>query len=51
MAGTFALGLALAPMWLKWRNLWPMAFAHGWLGTAIYYFVMLRDPMSTYLGH
>ncbi len=50
MAGTLPLGLVLAPMWLRWRNLWPMAFAHGWLGTAIYYFVMMRDPMAGYFG-
>lgn len=50
MAATFGLGLVLAPIWLRWRNLWPLAFAHGWLGTLLYYFVMLRDPMSGYLG-
>lgn len=50
MVSTFALGLVLAPVWLRWRNLWPLAFAHGWLGTALFYFVMLRDPMSGYFG-
>ena len=50
MAGTLLLGLVLAPIWLRWRNLWPLAFAHGWLGTALYYFVMMRDPMAGYFG-
>ena len=27
-----------------------LAFAHGWLGTLMYYAVMLRDPMAGYFG-
>ena len=50
MIGTFLLGLALAPIWLRWRNLWPLAFAHGWLGTMIYYVVMMEDPIRTYFS-
>lgn len=50
MVATFGLGLLLAPMWLRWRNLWPLAFAHGWLGTVLYYFVMMRDPLAGYFG-
>jgi len=50
MVGTFALGLALAPIWLRWRNLWPLAVAHGWLGTAIYYLVLMEDPVASYFA-
>lgn len=50
VGSTFLLGLLLAPMWLRWRNLWPMAFVHGWLGTLVYYLVMGRDPLLTYFS-
>jgi len=50
MVGTFLLGLTFAPIWLRWRNLWPLALAHGWLGTMIYYVVLMQDPMATYFA-
>lgn len=50
MIGTFFLGLAFAPIWMRWRNLFPLAVAHGWLGMAIFYIVLQRDPLMTYFG-
>jgi hypothetical protein len=47
---TFALGLVLTPLWLRWRNLWPMAFLHGWAGTLVYYLVLGSDPVLTYFS-
>lgn len=42
VAGTVALAAALTPLWLRWRNLWPLGLVHGWLGvTAI---VTSRPP-------
>lgn len=49
MLATILLGLALGPIWLRWRNLWPLAFAHGWLGTLLYHLVLGRDPLAGYL--
>lgn len=43
---TFALGLVLAPLWLRWRNLWPLALAHGWIGAVAYVAVLHRDPIA-----
>ncbi len=48
MGGTFLLGLAMAPVWLRWRNLFPLAVAYGWLGMVIFYVVLQGDPMMTY---
>lgn len=46
---TFVLGLIFAPLYLRTRNLWPLGIAHGWLGTCIYTFVLMRDPLAAYL--
>lgn len=48
VGATFLLGLVVTPLWMRWRNLWPLAVAHGWLGTAVYYLVMGQDPVMTY---
>jgi hypothetical protein len=47
---TFGLVLALAPIWLKWRNLWPLGLAHGWIGAVAYIAVLQRDPIRELLG-
>ncbi|MCB9679356.1 MAG: CPBP family intramembrane metalloprotease [Alphaproteobacteria bacterium] len=49
MVATFALGLVFGPLYLKHRNLWALGVAHGWLGTLIYTFVLMRDPLAEYL--
>ena len=50
MGATLLLGTALVPIFLRWGNLWPLALAHGWLGTLLYYAVLHRDPVAGYLG-
>jgi len=49
-AGTFGLGLVLVPLYLKYRNLWPLGFLHGWLGTLFYLWVLGRDPWLEAFG-
>ena len=44
MAATFCLGLAFTPVYLSWRNLWPLGVYHGWLGVLYYFWVLGRDP-------
>lgn len=46
---TFLLGLVFAPLYLRTRNLWALGITHGWLGTCIYTFVLMRDPLQAYL--
>lgn len=41
---TFAFGLAATPVYLRWRSVWPLGLAHGWLGAAAYLWVLGRDP-------
>lgn len=48
--GTFFLGLAFTPIYLKWRNLWPLGLYHGWLGVFVYFWVLNRDPWIEVFG-
>lgn len=50
MLATFLLGLVLTPLYLKYGNLWPLAFAHGWLGTLVYPWILDRDPWLEIIG-
>jgi len=43
-AATFLLGLGFTPVYLRWRNLWPLGVLHGWLGVACFYWLLQRDP-------
>jgi hypothetical protein len=43
VAATFALELALIPLYLRWRNLWPLGVVHGWLGGLFYLWILERD--------
>jgi hypothetical protein len=43
VAGTFFLELWLVPLFLKYRNLWPLGVLHGWLGGLFYLWVLNRD--------
>jgi len=45
-AATFGLGIALTPIYLLWRNLRPLGFCHGWLGTLVYFWVLGLDPLT-----
>lgn len=49
-AGTFALGLAYTPLYLKHGNLWPLGLYHGWLGTFYYFWVLDRNPWAMIFG-
>jgi hypothetical protein len=50
MAATFVLGLAFTPIYLKWRNLWPLGIYHGWLGILAYFWLLGRDALVGLLG-
>lgn len=51
VVATFLLALVLVPIFVRHRNLWPIAVAHGWLGTLLSYAVLGRDPVrSMFLG-
>ena len=39
-----AAGLAWTSLYLRGRNLWPLAVCHAWLGSLAYYWVLERDP-------
>lgn len=49
-AGTFALGLAFTPIYLKHGNLWPLGLYHGWLGALFYFWVLERNPWKETVG-
>ena len=48
--GTFCLGLAFTPIYLRWRNLWPLGIYHGWLAVFAYFWVLHRDPWLEVFG-
>ena len=50
MGATFLMGLAFTPMYLRWRNLWPLGLYHGWLGVLAYYWLLDRDPWTELFG-
>lgn len=37
-------GLVWTPIFLRHRNLWPLALTHAWLGALAYYWILERDP-------
>ncbi|MBN8615692.1 MAG: CPBP family intramembrane metalloprotease [Deltaproteobacteria bacterium] len=47
VVGTFVLGLALTPIYLRWRNLWPLGLVHGWLAIPTYFWIAGEDPWAT----
>ena len=50
MVATFVLGLAFTPIYLRWRNLWPLGVLHGWLGAFCYVWVLDRNPWQEVFG-
>jgi membrane protease YdiL (CAAX protease family) len=50
MLTTFGLGLVYIPLYLRYRNLWPLGLYHGWLGTLFYLWVLGRDPWVETFG-
>lgn len=45
-AATAGMGIVFTPIYLRWRNLWPLGLFHGWLGVAFYFWVLGRDPWA-----
>jgi membrane protease YdiL (CAAX protease family) len=45
-AATTALGAILTPIYLRWRNVWPLGVGHGLLGALFYVEVLGRDPWA-----
>lgn len=43
--GTFLLGAAFTPIYLKWRNLWPLGLFHGVLGVFVYFWIVGVNPL------
>ena len=43
VVATFLLELAIVPLFLLYRNLWPLGLLHGWLGGLFYLWVEGRD--------
>jgi len=46
MIFTFFLEMVFITVYLKWRNLWAIGLAHGWIATFILYFILNRDLWS-----
>lgn len=47
-AATFVLGLLAVPIYLRWRNLWPIAVLHGILGTSLFYWMLQQQPLARF---
>jgi membrane protease YdiL (CAAX protease family) len=50
MVATFGMGLVYIPLYLRYRNLWPLGLYHGWLGTLFYLWVLGQDPWVETFG-
>jgi membrane protease YdiL (CAAX protease family) len=44
---TAIAAIVWVPIYLKWRNLWPLGLIHAWLGAAAYYWILGRDPWAS----
>jgi hypothetical protein len=50
VAATFVLELVLVPVFLRYRNLWPLGVVHGWLGVLFYIWGQGRDLFAEGFG-
>ena len=50
VVATFFLELLIVPLYLTYRNLWPLGVLHGWLGGLFYLWVMGRDMWAENFG-
>lgn len=48
-AATALLGLINAVLFFRYRNVWPLALLHGWLGALFYRWVLARDVWAELL--
>ena len=46
MIFTFFLEVVFVTVYLKWKNLWAIGIAHGWMATFILYYVLDRNLWS-----
>jgi hypothetical protein len=49
-AGTFAIELVIVPLYLRYRNVWPLGVLHGWAGGLFYLWVLNRDLWAENFG-
>ena len=49
-AATFGLELAVIPLYLRNRNLWPLGILQGWLGALFYLWVLNIDVWAETFG-
>ncbi len=47
---TFLFELAAIPLYLRYRNLWPLGILQGWLGVLFYLWVLHEDLWMETLG-
>ena len=50
VVGTFFLELVSIPLFLRYRNVWPLGVLHGWLGGLFYLWVLNRDLWAGTFG-
>jgi hypothetical protein len=49
-AATFLFELAAIPLYLRYRNLWPLGILQGWLGVLFYLWVLHEDLWTETFG-
>ena len=50
MVATTLMGTVFGLIYLRYRNLWPLGLAHGWLGALFFLWVMDKDPVALTLA-
>ena len=50
MVATAGLGGVYVALFQRWRNLWPLAACHGWLGSLFYPWVLDLNPIGELMG-
>jgi hypothetical protein len=46
MIFTFVMEVVFIAVYWRWRNLWAIGIAHGWIATFLIYYVLERDPWT-----
>jgi hypothetical protein len=49
-AATFVFELAVIPLYLRFRNLWPLGILQGWLGALFYLWILHEDVWRDTVG-
>jgi hypothetical protein len=50
VVATAAMGGVYVVLFQRWRNLWPLAVCHGWLGSLFYPWVLDLNPLAELVG-